>query len=65
MINLPDIDECASNPCLNSGVCIDGANQFTCDCRDGYYGRNCESGENGVWSWWGVCLGRWGVCLLC
>ena len=43
--------------------CVDEVNQFTCDCPDGYYGRNCESGENGVWSWWDVCLGRWGVCL--
>ena len=40
--------------------CVDEVNQFTCDCPDGYYGRNCESGENGVWSWWGVFLGRWG-----
>jgi EGF-like domain len=27
-----DINECASLPCQNGGVCIDGANSFTCNC---------------------------------
>jgi hypothetical protein len=26
------VDECASNPCLNGGTCIDGVNSFSCLC---------------------------------
>ena len=37
-----DIDECASNPCQNGGVCIDGINGYTCNCAPGYTGVNCE-----------------------
>ena len=26
------LDECASKPCLNSGVCVDGVQSYTCEC---------------------------------
>ena len=26
------LDECASNPCLNGGVCVDGVQSYTCRC---------------------------------
>lgn len=29
--------------CANGGVCIDGINEFSCDCKGtGYTGENCE-----------------------
>lgn len=38
-----DIDECASNPCANGGVCIDLINGFRCECPRGYYDARCLS----------------------
>ncbi|XP_071956964.1 putative ferric-chelate reductase 1 [Antedon mediterranea] len=40
------INECASNPCLNEGVCVDETNRFTCVCPSGYSGDRCESQSN-------------------
>lgn len=40
-----DINECASNPCQNSGTCIDHANGYSCSCVPGYIGINCEKGK--------------------
>lgn len=37
-----DIDECMSDPCANGGTCKDGINTYTCECRFGYTGTNCE-----------------------
>jgi len=49
---------CSSNPCQNSGRCVDTAfGQFTCECPSGFKGRTCEArttcggnecGPNGV-----------------
>lgn len=37
------IDECASNPCQNGGVCNDEINGYTCDCgSSGMIGTHCE-----------------------
>ena len=40
-----DVDECKSNPCLHGGQCVDGINGYTCNCKDGYLGLRCETGE--------------------
>ncbi|XP_075419518.1 coagulation factor X [Tenrec ecaudatus] len=37
-----DGDQCESNPCQNEGKCQDGLGEYTCTCRDGYEGKNCE-----------------------
>ena len=36
------VDECASNPCQNSGSCSDLINNYACKCANGFYGKNCE-----------------------
>ncbi|XP_020615254.1 fibropellin-3-like [Orbicella faveolata] len=38
-----DINECASNPCLNDGTCTDRVNGFTCSCVPGFSGNRCET----------------------
>ena len=38
---LVDIDECASNPCMNGGVCADGRDLFTCTCAADFTGATC------------------------
>ena len=37
------IDDCAANPCLNGGQCIDGVAVFTCICTAEYTGTRCET----------------------
>ena len=37
-----NLDECASNPCQNSGSCSDLINNYACKCANGFYGKNCE-----------------------
>merc|ERR1711937_99279 len=37
-----DIDECATQPCLNGAVCVDGVNGYTCvDCPTTHTGDHC------------------------
>ena len=40
-----DIDECASNPCQNGGVCKDQINGFVCTCAGQFTGTLCEIGK--------------------
>lgn len=42
--NNTDLDECASSPCLNSGTCNDHVDGYSCNCRRGFVGTNCEVG---------------------
>ena len=39
---LIQVDECASNPCLNSGTCTDERNNYTCLCPKPWAGQRCE-----------------------
>ncbi|XP_078616504.1 sushi, von Willebrand factor type A, EGF and pentraxin domain-containing protein 1-like isoform X4 [Branchiostoma floridae x Branchiostoma japonicum] len=41
-----DVNECASNPCMNGGSCVDHINTFTCLCAPGYSGINCQTDIN-------------------
>ena len=42
----PDIDECASLPCINGGACFDQINGYTCQCMwRSSTGTNCETGN--------------------
>ena len=38
-----DIDDCASVPCQNGGICTDGLDSYSCACTAGYSGDNCEN----------------------
>lgn len=38
--NFPD--DCALSPCALNATCIDGVNDFTCDCPPGFRGKRCE-----------------------
>ena len=38
-----DIDECHSTPCKNNGTCVDKINSYTCKCKPGFKGTNCET----------------------
>ncbi len=37
-----DIDECEFQPCQNGATCLDGINEFTCDCKPGFEGERCQ-----------------------
>ena len=49
-IFLSDVLECASNPCLNGAICIEGQDGFTCQCPSGFEGALCETGKAGICS---------------
>ena len=42
---LPDIDDCVNHTCANSGSCVDGLSNYSCDCMPGYTGVHCEAGR--------------------
>merc|ERR1712087_391734 len=39
------------NPCVH-GICKDGVDDYTCQCVEGYGGKNCNKGVHGPWSEW-------------
>ena len=41
---LKDIDECVNHTCKNGGSCVDGVNNYSCNCLAGFTGDRCEAG---------------------
>ena len=42
-----DHNRCRITPCQNGGTCVNvGANQYQCNCKNGYNGTNCENGKS-------------------
>jgi len=39
-----ETNECLSNPCQNSAICINLLDSYRCICRAGYKGSQCEAG---------------------
>ena len=44
-IYFSEFDECSSNPCKNSGTCVDKLADYQCTCLNGFTGKDCETGE--------------------
>ena len=40
-----DIDDCSPDPCQNNATCVDGVNDYTCNCTAGYDGKNCSQSK--------------------
>ena len=40
-----DTDECLSSPCVNSLSCSDLVNDYSCQCKPGWKGKNCDQGK--------------------
>jgi len=38
-------DKCSSHPCKNGATCHNGVTNYTCECRDGYQGDDCDEIE--------------------
>lgn len=47
IVCVPDMDECASNPCAQGGTCIDMENGFECLCPSQWAGKTCQIGKPG------------------
>jgi hypothetical protein len=43
-----DSVECTPNPCQNSGRCIEGLGEYTCECASGFEGPDCATASNVV-----------------
>ena len=41
-VDCSNIDDCIENPCLNQGICIDGIDEYHCDCPMENMGTHCE-----------------------
>jgi len=39
-----EVNECASQPCHNGGVCTDELAEYVCKCVPGYGGLTCDTG---------------------
>ena len=37
--------QCKNDPCKNGGTCKDADADYSCDCQNGWTGKNCEIGK--------------------
>ena len=43
--SIADIDDCVNHTCEHGGSCVDGVNDYSCNCLAGYTGHRCEIGN--------------------
>lgn len=41
-----DINECKQGVCKNGATCENTQGSYVCHCQDGYFGKNCQEGDN-------------------
>ena len=41
-----DIDDCVNHTCQHGGSCVDGVNNYSCNCLRGFTGDRCETGKH-------------------
>ena len=46
LTSITKINFCAKKPCQNGGECVDGEEDFTCNCADGFGGKTCEINQD-------------------
>ncbi|KAM9845205.1 protein crumbs homolog 1-like [Aulostomus maculatus] len=52
-----DVDECASEPCMNGGFCVNYINSFECVCDMNYSGIHCQMDVSDFYLY--IFLGLW------
>lgn len=52
-----DVDECASEPCMNGGICVNYINSYECMCDINYTGAHCQIDVSDFYVY--VFLGMW------
>ena len=40
------VDHCGKNPCQNEATCVNFEEGYQCECKTGYSGSNCETGDD-------------------
>ena len=41
-----NINDCDPDPCQNNGTCLDGINNYRCECNSDWMGQNCTEVYN-------------------
>ncbi len=44
----PLVNPCEKIPCKNGGTCIPNGDNFKCQCKVGYEGNTCETGNSNL-----------------
>lgn len=45
LIHSSDVDECVNSPCGENVPCINVEGSYSCECLDGWTGKNCTEGK--------------------
>ena len=38
-------NSCVTQPCQHDGICINQGDDHHCQCKQSYYGKNCDQGK--------------------